>query len=153
MIKKSMINNKVLLIPLFVTAAALASCGGGGEGEAVTEPADDVAATVEDTAADAAAATESAADSATEMASDTADAVADTAGAMGDSIDPAAWQEIEMNWDSQIASVQEAFPDLSTEEIAATEGKPDNLVSLVEQKYEITRDEAQVRVSEWANSL
>lgn len=36
---------------------------------------------------------------ATDVVSEASDAVADTTGAIGDVIDPAAWQDIESNWD------------------------------------------------------
>lgn len=121
-----MIKSRTLLISMFIVSGALASCGGGGDGVG---------------------------DAATSVGSEAVDAVADTAGAIGDAIDPAAWQDIELNWDSQISSVQNAFPDLSVDEITGTAGKPQNLVSLVEQKYAITREEAQAKVSEWASSL
>lgn len=135
-----MFKKRTLLIPLFLATAALASCGGGGDvGDAATGQVEDAAAT--------------AADAATDVASDATDAVADTASAVGDAIDPAAWQDITTNWDSQISSVQETFPDLSVDEITDTAGNPESLVSLVEQKYGISREEAQTRVTDWVSSL
>ena len=115
-----------------------------------TDAATETASTATDSATDAAT---SAADTATEVASDATDAASDTAGAVSDSIDPAAWEEIETNWEEQVSSVKEAFPDLTEEEISGTAGKPEELVSLVEQKLSISREEAQARVSEWASSL
>ncbi|MFK7996617.1 MAG: hypothetical protein AB8B87_20945 [Granulosicoccus sp.] len=130
-------KSRTVLISMFIASTTLVGCGGGGGG--VTEQAGEVATTATDAAAD--------------VASEASDAIADTAGAIGDAIDPAAWQDIEMNWDSQISSVQGAFPDLSVDEIVGTAGKPQNLVSLIEQKYGITREDAMQRVSEWASSL
>ena len=133
-----MIKSRKLYIPLFFATVVLANCGGGGD-EAVIDQAGDVAATATDAATDA--------------ASDATAAISDTAGKIGDAIDPSAWQDIETNWDSQISSVQEAFPDLSIDEITGTAGKPENMVSLIEQKYGISREEAQAKVTEWASSL
>ena len=133
-----MIKSQSLIIPLIFTTAVLTSCGGGGS-ETVSDLPEDAAATASDTA--------------TDVTAEATDAVTSTEGAVVGAIDPAAWQEIETNWDSQVASVKEAFPDLTEDEITGTAGKPDNMVSLVEQKYGITREEAQARVGEWASSL
>jgi len=143
-----MIKSRNLLAPLFIASVALASCGGGGEG--VTEQAGDTAATATDAATEL---TVEASDAVADAATDAADTVGDAADTVSDAVDPAAWQDMEMNWDSQVSSVQEAFPDLSVDEITGTAGKPDNLISLVEQKYGISKEEAQARVTEWASSL
>ena len=147
-----MIQPGKLCVPVLAAAVLLTACGGASE--STVEQTEEIATTASDTATELATdavevATEGA-EAATDAVSDAASSVADAA---GDLIDPAAWQDIGANWENNVASVQEAFPDLSVEEIAGTAGNPDNLVSLVEQKYQLTRDEAQARVSEWASSL
>ncbi len=137
-----MIKSRTAFIPLLLGTAFLAGCG-GGDGSGVVEQTEEIAVTATDTATE----------TATDLASDANDAVADTANAITDALDPAAWQDIEMDWDNQVSSVQQAFPDLSVDEITGTAGKPENMVSLIEQKYGITREEAQAKVSEWASSL
>ena len=142
-----MIKFRIAFVPLFIATTVLVGCGGGGDqtvpDQTLTDQAGDVATTAADTATDAA----------TDAAADVTTAVAETDEAVSDAVDPAAWQDIETNWDSQISSVQEAFPDLSVEEITGTGGNPESMVSLVEQKYELSREEAQAKVSEWARSL
>lgn len=133
-----MMKSRTATTLLLLSTALLVSCG-GGDGGGVVEQTEEIATTATDTA--------------TTLASDANDAVTDTVGAVADAIDPAAWQDIEMDWGNQVSSVQDAFPDLSVDEITGTAGKPENMVSLIEEKYGITREEAQAKVSEWASSL
>ncbi len=118
-----------ILTLLLCSTTLLVSCGGGGGG--VVEQTEEISAT----------ATDGVTDAATNLASEATDAISEN------------WQDIEIDWDNQISSVQDAFPDLSVDEITGTAGKPENMVSLIEQKYGISREEAQAKVSEWASSL
>jgi uncharacterized protein YjbJ (UPF0337 family) len=147
-----MIKASKLCVPVIAASVLLVACGGASE--STVDQAGEVASSTGDAAtelaSDAAEVAAEGTEAATDAVTDTASAVADAA---SEAIDPAAWQDIGANWEENVASVQEAFPDLSMDEITGTAGNPDNLVSLVEQKYEITREEAQSRVSEWVNSL
>ena len=63
------------------------------------------------------------------------------------------WNEMQANWDSSAGMVKDRWAELTEEEILATNGDREQLVSLVQEKYGIEREQAEQEVNDWASSL
>jgi CheY-like chemotaxis protein len=50
-------------------------------------------------------------------------------------------------WQRQLTSAREAWPELSDEELLATEGKPEPLADIVQKRYAISRKSADAQVA------
>jgi uncharacterized protein YjbJ (UPF0337 family) len=63
------------------------------------------------------------------------------------------WDRIEGNWRQFVGKVKEEWADLTDDDIAALNGKRDQLAGRVQERYGIARDEAERRVDRWASRL
>ena len=127
-------------------ALALGACGG--------ENTEDPAATTDEVAeaADPAAA-EAEAEAAVEETTDTAATEASEAVADSDDALDNGWEAMQENWDSSAGMVKDRWAELTEEEILATDGDREQLVSLVQETYGIEREQAEQEVSDWAATL
>lgn len=133
-------------------ALALGACGGGGTDGEVVDPA----ATVEETAAtaesNAEAAVEATETAASEAVDATGDAVDDAAGAVAEAAGDG-WEAMQGDWDNSAGLVKDRWSELTEEEILATGGDREQLVLLVQERYNKDREAAEQEVNDWAGSL
>lgn len=59
--------------------------------------------------------------------------------------------EIKGKWKQQVGAAKIAWAKLTEDELLASEGRQDKLVGLVQERYAITRDEADRRVRNFMN--
>lgn len=62
------------------------------------------------------------------------------------------WNNIESNWNSLKASVQQNWSKLTDEDINKINGNRDLLISTLQEKYGSNRADAQTEVENWQNS-
>ena len=62
------------------------------------------------------------------------------------------WQTISSNWDTLGEKATERWSEIDSEELMATEGDREQLVSLVSENYDIEEAEADQEVTAWATS-
>jgi len=135
-------SSRVSLALVASFALTLTACGGDAEQEAVTideatpDPLEtevvETGALADPVAGDA-------------VAVDTPDPVADVdASAPG-----GGWESLQADWTSSVPIVQARFGELSEEELLATGGDRDQLVVLVQQKYDLDPATAEQQVSDF----
>jgi uncharacterized protein YjbJ (UPF0337 family) len=59
------------------------------------------------------------------------------------------WDRIEVNWPQFKGVVKEQWAMLSDEQLNRVRGKRDRLSELIQEAYDVTRDEAEKQLSEW----
>lgn len=59
------------------------------------------------------------------------------------------WDQIAGNWKQMKGKMKEEWGKLTDDDLTAIEGKRDQFVGKVQERYGIARDEAERRVSEW----
>jgi uncharacterized protein YjbJ (UPF0337 family) len=59
------------------------------------------------------------------------------------------WDRIEVNWPQFKGVVKEQWTMLSDEQLNRVRGKRDRLSDLIQEAYDVTRDEAEKQLSEW----
>ena len=60
---------------------------------------------------------------------------------------------IEGNWKQFKGKIKEQWGKLTDDDLTVIEGKRDVLAGRIQERYGITRDEADKRVKEWENTL
>lgn len=148
-----------------VLAVMLAACGGGGEtvDGAADAVVDEAATAVDATSEAAAGAADDVADAASEAgdavvdaADGATDAVADAASDASDAVTDAAgdgWVAMQENWEGSAGLVKDRWAELTEAEILETGGDREQLVDLVQERYELERGAAEAEVEDWAASL
>ena len=63
------------------------------------------------------------------------------------------WDKIEGSWKQFKGKLREQWGRLTDDDVAVIEGKRDKLVGKVQERYGITRDEADREVREWLEML
>ena len=63
------------------------------------------------------------------------------------------WDQVKGNWKQFTGSVQEAWGDLTDDEITQMKGERQQLVGKVQERYGIARSEAERQVDEWADRI
>jgi uncharacterized protein YjbJ (UPF0337 family) len=63
------------------------------------------------------------------------------------------WTQIEGKWEQLKGDVKTKWAKLTDEDLKAIEGKLDNLVSKVVERYDVKKEQAHTQVSEWADRL
>lgn len=132
----------------FMATAMIAGCGGGGTADPL--PAEGAVTTaVEDSAAGGAAVLDETVTAAGDAVKESAESVADAAeGAVG-----GGWDALQGDWQDSIGNVKDRWAELSEEDLLLVNGDREQLVSLVQEKYGLDRDAAEVEVDDWASTL
>ena len=63
------------------------------------------------------------------------------------------WDKIEGGWKQFKGKLREQWGRLTEDDVAVIEGKRDKLVGKIQERYGITRDEADREVREWLEML
>jgi len=63
------------------------------------------------------------------------------------------WDKIEGGWKQFKGKLREQWGRLTEDDVAVIEGKRDKLVGKIQERYGITRDEADREVREWLEVL
>jgi uncharacterized protein YjbJ (UPF0337 family) len=61
------------------------------------------------------------------------------------------WDTIQGNWLQMKGSMKERWGDLTDDDIQMLDGRKDQIVGKIQERYGIARDEAERQVDEWAN--
>lgn len=63
------------------------------------------------------------------------------------------WDRIEGNWKEFKGKAKQHWADLTDDDVESAEGKRDELVGKIQQKYGKAKDEAEKMVDEWVAKL
>jgi uncharacterized protein YjbJ (UPF0337 family) len=63
------------------------------------------------------------------------------------------WDRVEGNWKQFAGKVKEKWGKLTDDDITVINGKQDQLVGRIQERYGIARDEAEKQVKSWAGDL
>ena len=61
------------------------------------------------------------------------------------------WDRIEGNWKQFKGKVKSEWGKLTDDDLTLLDGKKDNLVGKIQERYGIRKDEAERRVDDWCN--
>ena len=81
-----------------------------------------------------------------------ADALGDGADAVAAGADDA-WTSLQANWADSVDEVQAHFGELSEEDVLATGGDRQQLVAMVQERYNLAPEEAEQQVADWEATL
>lgn len=62
------------------------------------------------------------------------------------------WDQIKGNWNQFKGKAKQQWGDLTDDELDKAEGRRDVLVGKIQEKYGITKQEAERQVDDWARS-
>lgn len=63
------------------------------------------------------------------------------------------WDQIEGNWKQIKGKAQSKWGDLTNDELDRVEGRREEMVGLLQEKYGKAREEAEAQVDEWSRAL
>jgi len=63
------------------------------------------------------------------------------------------WDQIKGNWQQVKSKVKEKWGKLTDDEIVAVSGQQDHLTGLLQRKYGLRRDRAELEIKEFARDL
>ena len=63
------------------------------------------------------------------------------------------WDRVEGNWKQFKGKARQKWGDLTDDELERVGGRKDEMVGLIQEKYGITREEAQRQVDDWSRDL
>lgn len=63
------------------------------------------------------------------------------------------WDRVEGNWKQFKGKVKEQWGNMTDDEIDKIEGRRENLVGLVQERYGIAKDQAERDVDSWSSRL
>ena len=63
------------------------------------------------------------------------------------------WDQISGNWEKMKGQLRQRWGDLTDDDLAKAEGKREELVGRIQQRYGIKREQADKEVSDWLNKL
>lgn len=63
------------------------------------------------------------------------------------------WDRIEGNWKQIKGQAQATWGDVTDDEWQAAEGRREELIGIIQERYGIARDKAEAEVDEWAGRL
>jgi uncharacterized protein YjbJ (UPF0337 family) len=63
------------------------------------------------------------------------------------------WDRVEGNWKQLTGKVKEKWGKLTEDDITVINGKQDQLVGRIQERYGIAKDEAQRQVDSWVNRM
>ena len=149
-----MINHTLRTVPVLALLVLTSACGKDADDakqdtlEAIKttqQVAGEAARQTHDVAIDAADTIKAAADEAADAAADTTATVADKVRSATDG----SWESMQANWADWSGDIQARWDKLSREDIIGTHGEREQLVQLIQQKYQIARDKAEAQIADW----
>jgi uncharacterized protein YjbJ (UPF0337 family) len=63
------------------------------------------------------------------------------------------WDQIKGSWKQLRGEVKQEWGDLTDDDLTYIEGSADKLIGKVQERYGIAKQEAEMKVNEWANRL
>jgi uncharacterized protein YjbJ (UPF0337 family) len=63
------------------------------------------------------------------------------------------WDQVAGQWKQMKGKVKEKWGSLTDDDLDIIAGKRDQLIGRIQQKYGIAKEEAEIRVDQWANEL
>jgi uncharacterized protein YjbJ (UPF0337 family) len=63
------------------------------------------------------------------------------------------WDKLKGNWKQFTGSVRQRWGELTDDEVAQVEGKREQLAGKIQEKYGVTREEANRQIDEWADEM
>jgi len=63
------------------------------------------------------------------------------------------WDRVEGNWKQLTGKVKEQWGKLTEDDITVINGKQDQLVGRIQERYGIVKDEAERQVDSWVNRM
>jgi len=63
------------------------------------------------------------------------------------------WDIVQGKWKQYKGSAKEKWGDLTDDELDQAAGQRDQLVGKIQEKYGVTKDEAEKQVDEWSSKL
>ncbi len=63
------------------------------------------------------------------------------------------WDRVEGNWKQFAGMVKEKWGKLTEDDLRVIDGKQDQLVGRIQERYGVAKDEAQKRVKTWVSGL
>ena len=63
------------------------------------------------------------------------------------------WDQVSGNWKQFRGKAKEKWAKLTDDDLALAEGKRDQLLGRIQERYGIAKDEAENQVKEWENTL
>jgi len=63
------------------------------------------------------------------------------------------WDRIEGNWKQFKGKVREQWGDLTDDDLEVAAGKRENLSGKIQERYGITKEDAEKKLDEWADKL
>jgi uncharacterized protein YjbJ (UPF0337 family) len=73
-----------------------------------------------------------------------------TKGKVGDAMN---WDQVSGNWKQMKGKLQEKWGELTDDDFARIDGKREQLVGLVQERYGVQKDLAEKQVKEWEKAL
>ena len=63
------------------------------------------------------------------------------------------WDVVQGNWKQMVGKAKERWGDMTDNDWERMDGRKDQLTRAIQEKYGITRDEANRQIDEWATNL
>lgn len=63
------------------------------------------------------------------------------------------WDQIKGNWKELKGKAKQQWGDLTDDELEKAEGKRDVLIGKIQQKYGVSKEEAEKQIDKWSESL
>ena len=63
------------------------------------------------------------------------------------------WDVVQGNWKQMVGKAKERWGDMTDNDWERMDGRKDQLTGAIQEKYGITRDEANRQIDEWATNL
>lgn len=65
----------------------------------------------------------------------------------------AIWEQIKGNWKQFVGKARQQWGELTDDDMAKVNGKREELVGVIQERYGIAREEASRQVDEWKDKL
>ena len=63
------------------------------------------------------------------------------------------WDQIEGNWKQLRGQAQQKWGNLTNDDLDVVEGRRDELVGKIQERYGVAKEEAEKQVDDWMNSV
>jgi uncharacterized protein YjbJ (UPF0337 family) len=63
------------------------------------------------------------------------------------------WDQIEGNWKQLRGQAQQKWGNLTNDDLDVVEGRRDELIGKIQERYGVAKEEAEKQVDDWINSV
>jgi uncharacterized protein YjbJ (UPF0337 family) len=63
------------------------------------------------------------------------------------------WDQIEGNWKQLRGQAQQKWGNLTNDDLDVVEGRRDELIGKIQERYGVAKEEAEKQVDDWMNSV